>query len=529
MKTYYFKITAGLVAGLSLLLVTACTARFEEYNTHPTEPSPDNMSTASKVGALFSPMLYLMHNYQENDNQMIEQMVGNQYGGYMVTTSAWNSTNFGTLNPQVDWVDDSFDILFTKFYGNYFKVKETTEGQGPIFAWANIVRVAVMLRVTDTYGPIPYTKMGGGNMMVGYDDVQTVYHAMIDDLNVSVAALTGFDDEDGKAYAEYDIVYGGKFSKWVKFANSLKLRMAVRIAAVDTDYAKSVMKSAIEGGCIESNGDNALLPTTDNPYLKASISWTDLAINATLSSYMLGYSDPRCPVYMTKTLDNACPYRGVRMGIDAVEEAIHGSETMYSKPNFAANSPLPVFCAAETHFLKAEAALQGWITDDPKSLYESGITISMQQHGVPLGNYLTSTATPADYTAADGDSLTKLDHTTFTPVTIKWDDGVGSNLEKIITQKWIANYPIGMEAWSDFRRTGFPQLLPAQDNLSSDGYIGEINNNPHNPQQPHASRLVRRLPFPQSEYERNSANVQAAEALLGGEDKGSTDLWWAKK
>lgn len=526
MKSYYFKATAGLVAGLSMLLAAACTERFEEYNTHPTEPNPDNMSTASKVGTLFPPMLYLMHNYQENDNQMIEQMVGNQYGGYMVTTSPWNSTNFGTLNPQVDWINFSFDILFTRFYGNYFKVKEITESKGPIFAWANIIRVAVMLRVADTYGPIPYTKMGGGSMMVEYDDVQTVYHAMIDDLNLSIAALTGFNDEDGKAYAEYDIVYGGKFSKWVKFANSLKLRMAVRIAAVDTDYAKTAMQSAIDGGCIESNSDNALLPTTDNPYLKASVSWTDLAVNATLSAYMSGYGDPRCPIYMTQTMDGA--YRGVRMGIDAVEEAIHGSETMYSKPNFAASSPMLVFCAAETYFLKAEAALQGWIAGTPQSLYEGGITVSMQQHGVSQGSYLTSGATPTAYTAADGDTLTKLDNTTIAPVSVKWGDGVGSNLEKIITQKWIANYPIGMEAWSDFRRTGFPQLLPAQDNLSSDGYMGVINNSPHNPQQ-YASRLVRRLPFPQSEYERNSANVQAAVALLGGDDKGSTDLWWAKK
>jgi hypothetical protein len=86
-----------------LIAISSCLANFEEYNTHPTDPHPDDMTTAEKVGVLFPGMLYLMHNAQENDNQRMEQMVGNQYGGYMATTNKWDNTNFGTFNPAADW------------------------------------------------------------------------------------------------------------------------------------------------------------------------------------------------------------------------------------------------------------------------------------------------------------------------------------------------------------------------------------------------------------------------------------------
>jgi hypothetical protein len=533
-QQYNFK-TLWMTIGLCVsVLVISCTENFEYYNTDATNPSPDDMTVAEKVGTLFPGMLYLMHNFQENDNQMIEQMVGNQYGGYMATTNNWQGTNFGTFNPPANWVEYPFNNLFSGFYANYFKVREYTEEKGYIYAWANIVRVAVMLRVTDTYGPIPYVKMGEGRMTVEYDDVQTVYHSMINDLDNSITALTVFVSENqGKAspMAEYDIVYNGDFSKWIKFANSLKLRMAVRIAAVDEEYAKNAMSEAISGGPIESNADNAFLPTTDNPYHKAAFDWNDLAANALLSSYMNGYNDPRRPVYMTQASSGS--YLGVRMGINGINKEFYSS-TMFSKPNFAANSPLLVFCAAETQFLKAEAALQGWIPGgdtQAETYYRDGISISMEQHGVTAGTYTNGTTSPQRYSdpmpGGNGNG-----GTTISAITVSWSNtSTTSNtkLAKIITQKWIANYPLGFEAWCDFRRTGFPQIYSAQNDLSSESSIGAITNNAYSATT-YRSRLVRRLPYPVSEYNGNRANVEAAVAnMLGGVDKGNVDLWWAKK
>jgi hypothetical protein len=539
-QRYTFKTLLMMIGLCTGVLITSCTENFDYYNTHATNPSPNDMTVAEKVGTLFPGILYLMHNFQENDNQMIEQMVGNQYGGYMATTNNWQGTNFGTFNPPANWIEYPFNELFTGFYANYLKIREITEGSGYIYAWANIIRVAVMLRLTDTYGPIPYSKMGEGKLTVEYDDVQTIYHTMIDDLDNSITALTSFVAESqGKAnpMAEYDLVYSGNFGKWIKFANSLKLRMAVRIAVVDEDYAKGVMAEAIAGGTIESNADNAFLPTTDNPYHKAAFDWGDVAVNATLSAYMNGWSDPRRDVYMTKTVDNT--YRGVRMGINNIDKATY-SGALYSKPNFSTNSPLLVYCAAETYFLKAEAALRGWISGgdtQAQTFYEQGIQTSMEQHGVAIGTYLSITANPQSYNdPTPNTNFNVASSGNGGAVTVSWNSGISTTnrLEKIITQKWLANYPLGFEAWNDFRRTNYPRIIPAVNNLSSASTGGSVNNptsiNPNSTSPSTAIRLVRRLPYPVSEYNGNGANVEAAvSTLLEDPDELSTNLWWAKK
>lgn len=538
MKQYNFKTISLALSLCFLIMFSSCIDKFEEYNKHPTNPGPEDMTIAERVGILFPGMLYLMHNSQENDNQMIEQMVGNQYGGYMSTTNNWQGMNFGTFNPNRDWIQYPFNKLFTGFYANYLKVKELTQGKGYIYAWSNIIRVAVMLRVTDTYGSIPYSKMGGGQLAVEYDDIQSIYHNMIDDLNSSITALTAFVSESkGKSnpMTEFDIVYNGDFSKWVRFANSLKLRMAVRIALLDTDYAVEAMTNAIAGGLIESNQDNAFLPTIDNPYRKSAFDWQDLAVNATLTAYMNGWSDPRRPVYMTVTSDNT--YRGVRMGINNISKDTYGG-ALYSKPNFKANSPLLVYCAAETYFLKAEAALRGWIpggVTDAGTFYQKGIETSMEQHGVAIGSYLTVTANPASYNdPTPNTNFNVASSANGGSVTVAWSSATTDvrKLEAIITQKWLANYPLGFETWCDFRRTGYPRIMPAVNNLSSASSGGTVSNPTSiNPTTTAGSvRLVRRLPYPVSEYNGNPVNVQnAVSNLLGGSDEFSTNLWWAKK
>jgi len=520
------------------LCLFSCTALFEDYNTHPTDPCPEDMTTAERTGILFPGMLFLMHNSQENDNQMMEQMVGNQYGGYMATTNKWDNMNFGTFNPVADYVEQPFVRTFNRFYANYLQVRKITGGKGYIYAWANIVRVAVMLRVADTYGPIPYSKTGDELMSVEYDSVQDIYRQMIQDVNNSIVVLSDFVKETGDRVhpmAEFDPVYGGDFTKWVKYANSLKLRMAVRIALVDTDFAIAAMIGAINGGVIDSNDDNAFLPTTDNPYRKSAFDWHDLAVNATLSAYMTGWNDPRQPVYMTMTTDGT--YRGVRMGIENINKEIYGGK-QYSKPNFKVNSPLLVYCAAETYFLRAEAALKGWLPGDAGDLYEQGIRTSMEQHEVAIGNYLSVTTNPERYADPNDESLSfdVSDASAGGDVTVAWSRAAtdAAKLEAIITQKWIANYPLGFEAWCDFRRTNYPRIMPAATNLSSASTGGIVNNptpmiDPNSPLPFIAIRMARRLPYPVSEYERNPVHVRnAVNKWLHGRDEFATDIWWAK-
>lgn len=156
-----------------------------------------------------------------------------------------------------------------------------------------------------------------------------------------------------------------------------------------------------------------------------------------------------------------------------------------------------------------------------QDLYESGVRMSFEFLGVSGADaYLAnSTNKPAPYTdpANNGNSIGEGSPLLGT-ITIKWNAGGGleEKLERIITQKWIAIYPDGQEAWSEFRRTAYPKVFPVMINNSG----GTINTN----------KQVRRIPYPASEYRNNANNVNnAVSTLLGGADNGGTQLWWDKK
>ena len=192
----------------------------------------------------------------------------------------------------------------------------------------------------------------------------------------------------------------------------------------------------------------------------------------------------------------------------------------YSLPKFQATSPLPICVAAEVSFLKAECALRGWnVGGTAQAFYEQGIKLSMEQYGVDAATiqaYIhNNTATPDGH--ANDPRGSKYNYHRNTTVKIEWDaDGSDHNLERIITQKWIAIYPMGLEAWAEYRRTGFPELAPSLDNL--------------NPQViTNTQRGMRRLRYPDTERDLNKQNYEAAVGLLNGTDNEATDLPWAKR
>jgi hypothetical protein len=145
--------------------------------------------------------------------------------------------------------------------------------------------------------------------------------------------------------------------------------------------------------------------------------------------------------------------------------------------------------------------------------YTTGITTSFQQWGVSSGSYLTdAVSTQTNYV----DPKNPVNNATaLSTITIAWDPAASNEtkLERIITQKWIAIFPDGQEAWADYRRTGYPRLFPVVNNTSG----GTIN----------TTDQIRRLDYPQSEYTSNGAAVASAvQSLLGGPDAGGTRLWW---
>lgn len=498
-----------------LPVFTGCIGNFEEYNTNPYEPHKLDPPL------LFTQMITTGINVQQNDNQMIDQMVAGPYGGYLTMSTSWGGSNFNTYNQTDGWNQIPFNTPFEKFYPNYYKVLDATGGKGHYFAMAKLLRVNAMQRVALCYGPIPFSKMTQENSQVPYDCEPELYQNMFDDLNFAIAALRDYLSESSlKPLGANDVVYGGDYAKWLRFANSLKLRLALRIVNADEALARKMAEEAVSdaGGLIDSPEYNVMVAVgvEPNPFWLVANSWGEIRANATLTSYMNGYNDPRMAAYFTPaTIDGEATFVGLRSGVKGMTSAIGAP---FSKPNFSQGESMPMFFSSETAFLRAEGALRGWnMGGTAQELYEQGVTLSFTERGVSgVGKYLSdNTSTPEDYTSPVESS--RLSYQVQTEITVAWEESAPfeEKLERIITQKWIANFPLGFEAWSDYRRTGYPEIFPVVDNLSN----GVIS----------TSRQQRRLPFPLKEKQANSENVKAAVSMLGGSDTGATDLWWAKK
>ncbi|GAE84656.1 SusD/RagB family nutrient-binding outer membrane lipoprotein [Bacteroides reticulotermitis] len=511
MKKYLRNIT--ILAAL-LLLAGGCTNKFEEYNTNQYQIHNADPSTLMKS------MIETIVNIQQNDSQMQDQMVG-QLGGYLVCANTWSGTNFGTFNQSDDWNASLWNTNFEKIYGNFFSIQEATQSNGHYYAFARLIRAITMLRVADCYGPIPYSQVKKGNFYVVYDTEKQVYENILADLADAADVLYNYHkDTNGNApLGINDPVFNGNYLSWAKLANSMRLRVAIRISSIYPAIAQENAERAIkdEAGLIESNNDNAMLDcgSQTNPYQLAAISWGDLRVNANIVDYMKGYADPRMSKYFNYSTfsGHTQNYVGMRTGEAGFDKASVGG---YSIPAFAPTSKLLVFCAAETAFLRAEGKLMSWNVGekDAKSYYEDGIKLSMEQYSVSMPeDYLTSTAKPTGH--ANDPRGASYNYNLTNTVTVGWGSNTEENLQRIITQKWIANYPLGLEAWAEYRRTGYPELYPCIDNLSTSGVDSK--------------RGMRRLRYPYTEVQNNSANHVQGVTYLGGPDNEATELVWATK
>lgn len=496
------------MSGLVLVALAGCTGNYEKYNSDPYAIQSEDPSVV--IPSMFDPLMYV----QQNSSQMVDQMVGT-LGGYFSLSNRWGGQNYDTFNVSDDWNDDTYNTAFTAIFSNYFKVEDLTGGEGHWFAFAKLLKAAAMMRVADCYGPIPYSKVTDGSMYVEYDSGEDVYKNIIADLSSAAEVLYSYASTVGASpIGGSDPVYSGDYAKWAKFAISLCMRAAMRSG--DEAAFVSAYESSI--GYISSNSDNAMMDpkTQGNPYQLACSSWGDLRINASIADYMNGYSDPRRSMYFTKATAGSVEYQGLRMGQPA--NFSKSSAAAYSQANFTAATKLPMFVAAESQFLIAEAILKGWVSGDAKSFYESGVKLSFEQWGATgEASYLKDEkSTPGSHSddIIQGQNITRSN----TSVKIAWsaESTDEKHLEQIITQKWIANYPMGLEAWADYRRTGYPDLWDSFAGAQASGAkIASL-------------KEYRRLRYPFQEKNLNATNYEAAVAALGG-DLESTPLFWTKK
>jgi hypothetical protein len=169
---------------------------------------------------------------------------------------------------------------------------------------------------------------------------------------------------------------------------------------------------------------------------------------------------------------------------------------------------------AEVFFLKAEAALRGWSgAGDAQANYEAGVTASFSQHNADnVSDYLAdNTSTPADFVDATN-SVNDIPYGSDVKIAFNPSGTNEEKLEQIITQKWIAMFPDGQEAWSEFRRTGYPRIFPVVINNSGGKIDTDIQ--------------IRRINFVANEINTNTENVTTATGYLNGPDNGGTRLWW---
>jgi hypothetical protein len=520
---------------LALVLCSGCTKNFREYNTNPNNATDemmqyDNLST----GVFFSQMEQNIFPtaqqpaFGDEMFQVVQNLCGDIYSGYMGASNNWfggvNSTNY-SMTPS--WYGQAFGRAFLSVMPAWLAIKKKTQGDPSsqhIYALAQIIKVESIHRTTDMYGPLPYTQFGTGTLTTAYDAQSTIYYSFFKDLDSAINTLSTYvaNNPGSLPLANYDLIYGGDYTKWIKFANSLKLRLAMRLAYVDPARAQQYAEAAVNNpyGVFTSNNDDALLQSADginlhNPLQIICFNFDDIRMGANMESFLKGFKDPRLSFMFNKAVaDNN--YHGIRNGITITSKALYTDP--FSTLNVASNTPIRWMSAAEMYFLRAEGAVRGWnMGGVAQSLYETGIQTSFDQWGAGAStNYIAdSLSKAAAYT--DPSIASNSISAGLSTITVKWkeSDPLETKLERILTQKWIATYPDGQEAWTEFRRMRYPKIFPVVVNNSA----GLIN----------TTTQIRRLPFPLSEYQSNASGVSTGISQLGGPDNGGTKLWWDKK
>ena len=179
------RINQFIYLALSILLMSSCIGKFEEYNTNPYQPPTLN----SRL--LFAQLISCMSSVEENPAQRNITFWAGPFGGMLTPSHNWSrSQHFYTYNIDDDWNKWSVDWYFKTFYPNYFSIERFTEGSGHYYALAKIMRVHIMQIVASMQGPLPYTQVQSGQYAVGYDNEETAWKAMMDDLDYGIGVLT---------------------------------------------------------------------------------------------------------------------------------------------------------------------------------------------------------------------------------------------------------------------------------------------------------------------------------------------------
>ena len=506
MKKIYIKLIMLLVFAFSF---NACdTDDLRDLNVNPNAVNEIDMSYLLAQAQLQNyPNVFAVSSLESTVSAYIQHMAAVQ--GY------WNLGDkyLEATLPQADFYKYSYLGPIVTINEVIDNTKNNPDLAG-LYAVARITKVMIMHRVTDLYGDIPYFE--GGNItdsdfLPEYDPQEEIYADMLKELEESVDILNS-----GATFAnpEQDLIYEGNLDKWEKFANSLMLRLAMRLSEVSPTEAEAWVNKAVAGNLLASNDDNAVLHHTDGPTLENmnprhyQYEREDhQKLSTTFVDWLQANNDPRMMVYsggigdLGGTIDmDPANQKGLPNGYDVttikdyegVTEDVDITNT-YSRNNLllvnrVAPSILLVY--GEVQLLLAEAAERNWISGDPETYYNNGVVAAMTMYDVFDGLPVYVTEQEAN------------DYLTANPY------NPAQGLEMIGVQYWALNFTNIPEAYANWRRTGYPALTPVEYPTSrTDGVIPT------------------RLKYLPSEAVTNQGNLLEA-IQRQGPDTYTTNVWW---
>lgn len=528
---------------LLLLLITigmgAC-SNFDDMNTNNNKPSPDDprfadydfnkaaLSSILRGGATYDGAEYWQR-VKSLHIDLYSQMLDESGSGWVNTRNylrndGWTVGYWGRVQ---QWVI-RLNLIIKQGQGNPAKANSV--------AVAKIWRVYVQSQACDLFGVMPFPSYKSNEANPPYVSVENQYTEFFAELDAAAKLL---DPKVGFMNGKQDMIFKGDVNKWKMFANSLRLRLALRLSEVKPDVCKQQAQAAIDGGVITSVSEEAKCPPSNvgwgNDYnytllfgwgetQHMTTSFEKLVTNIGGVDWPASYAatvkpakvDPRAVVMFNPSVSGF--WRGVTPGLHpdnvnngenkASEKAILGTFVVGPEGSRNLTRAYDMLLFEEVCFLKAEAAARGFITGvNAKAEYERGVRSSFARWGATnVDAYLASTEKNVAGTSASYDDVA----------------GAGNTvLEKIITQKYLANFPdVSIEGWSDKRRLNLPRMdVPAyRDPSEFASAPSDIKN---------SRSFVKRVRIPLIESANNTVEYNKGVALMGpGGDKATTNIWW---
>ena len=473
---------AKYISGLAVaaFLLSSCTKELEDINKNPNESEtvePDYLlSNAIKANA---------DTYWGTDATMETSLLYVQY---------WAKIQYPDPDRYIP-ASTNIQTTWNNFYAQGIADFTKLIQLGDTLHNPNYTAVGLIMRswifqvLTDLYGDVPYKQTAQIEQFLTpeYDQQRDVYLGLLSELKTAVRLI----NTTGNPIAG-DLIYSGDMSKWKKFANSLRLRIALRISDKEFDAAKAVFDEigADDNNLIVDNSNNAKLiyqaSPYQNPVARNRETRNDYRISKSVVDKLNEFSDPRLTIYAAPARDTN-KIIGVTNGLTADSASRLGfNKTSDVGAVFTATlAPAVFFNAAELWFIKAEAAQRGLLTGNAADLYIQAVTTAMKQYNVSDDKIATYLAQPG---------------VVYNPANFK---------QSIGEQKWLALFGEGLEGFAEWRRLDYPKLTPA--------YTGVLG-----------GKIPLRLTYPSSEQALNGVNYKAAVAHQGA-DQLTTRLWFDKE